>query len=100
MISRKEAALQAPATGSLIMVITLVFSMGGFPAAGETSLDPRITILEENISQTQIKIASIQTDIKHYENLMEKQSEQNDKIYDLLLQLCQGMASSSGHKCS
>jgi len=98
MISGKDALLQAPGTGSL-MILTIVLTMGGFPAAGDNVSEPRIVNLEEDVSHTQIQLSSLQSDVKHYRNLMEKQAEQNDKIYNLLLQLCQGMASTTDQKC-
>lgn len=98
MFTRKDLIQTSPGIGSLTLLITIL-TMGGFPASGDNATNDSIILLEADISNLQIQTASLASDVKHNENLMEKQSEQYDKIMSVLIHMCQVQASTTGSLC-
>lgn len=98
-VTRRDALQQLTGGGSMIMILAL-FLTGGVQATGSSEIGERILLLEDDVTQTKIDVASLVQNVKHNENLMEKQYEKYEKIYDLLLQLCQGMAVTNGQRCT
>lgn len=99
MTSKKDIIQTSTGPGSMILVVLAILS-GNMGMAGSDTLEPRITDLEKAVGDSNVQIASLVSDVKHNENLMEKQAEKYDRIYDLLLQLCQGMTATNGQQCT
>ena len=97
MVTKKDIIQTSPGLGSLTLLITIL-TMGGFPSDDNVT-HASIDLIESKVSTLQIQTAALTSDVKHNENLMEKQSEQYTQIMSLLMHMCQVQASSTGSLC-